>query len=253
MPIRALSKTPIQRTDVFQEVLRRLDTLASDASYRPGDRLPPERELAERLGVSRTLVRQALKLLEAAGKVTSRVGSGTYIADPAAGGHASIVSSTVPPVITVAYMRRLIDLRAMIEGAVFRAFCLRHTDRQVGELVDLLAEERNLAVEGEEMLGLDLSFEERVGSFIDDEPLCCVQKQLHQAWILAWTRSGYYPDDQDVLHEEHMGLLRALLRGDIDGIAGLVRAHVDREPPVAAAGASRAAAQPADEGHEATA
>ncbi|MFQ5773661.1 MAG: FadR/GntR family transcriptional regulator [Kiloniellaceae bacterium] len=45
----------------------------------PGGRLPPERELAERLGVSRTVVREALSALQMAGVVESRVGDGTYI------------------------------------------------------------------------------------------------------------------------------------------------------------------------------
>ncbi len=251
MPIRALSQTPIKRTDVFQEVLRRLDALASDASYRPGDRLPPERELADRLGVSRTLVRQALKLLEAAGKVTSRIGSGTYVADPLSSGRASIISSTVPQVVTREYMLKLIDLRSMVERAVFTAFCRRHTGQQIAELVSLLDEEKNEAVEGDEMLGLDLSFEERVGIFIDDEPLSCVQKQLHQAWIMAWTRYGYFPDEQSVLHEEHMGLLKALLLGDCAHEAALAQAHVVRAHQSASGLSGEAGDKPADEGDKA--
>ena len=47
--------------------------------FQPGDRLPPERRLAEMLGVSRTPVREAIRLLEQRGLVKMRVGSGTYI------------------------------------------------------------------------------------------------------------------------------------------------------------------------------
>ncbi|MDO5537358.1 MAG: GntR family transcriptional regulator [Desulfovibrionaceae bacterium] len=228
MPLRALSKSPIKRNDVFQEVLRRLDTLASDSSYKPGDRLPPERELADRLGVSRTLVRQALKLLEAAGKVTSRIGSGTYIAEPGTMRQANLISFTVPQVVTREYMFKLIELRSIIEQEIFGIFCRRHTEKQIEELVTLLEEERRDTSSDDEMIGLDLSFEERVGIFIDHEPLYCVQKQLHQAWIMAWTRYGYFPDDKEVLHEEHFGLLKALLRGDCDDVTARVRAHVER-------------------------
>ncbi len=49
------------------------------ARLSPGQRLPPERELAERLGVSRTVVREALNALQMSGVVESRVGDGTYI------------------------------------------------------------------------------------------------------------------------------------------------------------------------------
>lgn len=50
------------------------------ARFSPGQRLPTERELAERLGVSRTVVREGLNALQMAGVVESRVGDGTYIA-----------------------------------------------------------------------------------------------------------------------------------------------------------------------------
>nr|WP_235472331.1 GntR family transcriptional regulator [Frigoribacterium sp. Leaf44] len=47
----------------------------------PGSRLPPERQLAERLGVGRSAVREALAALEILGIVTVRPGSGTYLRD----------------------------------------------------------------------------------------------------------------------------------------------------------------------------
>ncbi len=48
-------------------------------TYRIGDRLPPERELAERMGISRPLIREALSALQIAGIIESRAGDGTYI------------------------------------------------------------------------------------------------------------------------------------------------------------------------------
>jgi GntR family transcriptional repressor for pyruvate dehydrogenase complex len=73
------SMLPIKRTDVFQEVISRMDSMIAKGQYKPGDRFPSERELADTLEVSRTSVRQALKVLEAAGKVETKIGSGTYV------------------------------------------------------------------------------------------------------------------------------------------------------------------------------
>ena len=53
--------------------------------YRPGDRLPPEREIAEMLDVTRTVVREALIMLEIKGLVEVRRGAGIYVLDNAAG------------------------------------------------------------------------------------------------------------------------------------------------------------------------
>ncbi|HKO03871.1 MAG TPA: GntR family transcriptional regulator, partial [Candidatus Acidoferrales bacterium] len=49
----------IQRTKVYEEVVAQLERLILDGALRPGDKLPPERELAERFNVSRSAVREA--------------------------------------------------------------------------------------------------------------------------------------------------------------------------------------------------
>ncbi|HET8679501.1 MAG TPA: GntR family transcriptional regulator, partial [bacterium] len=51
---------PVRRTKVYEEVAARLRRLIADGRLKPGDKLPPERELASALGVSRTSVRDAI-------------------------------------------------------------------------------------------------------------------------------------------------------------------------------------------------
>lgn len=69
----------------YQDVARAIRGVIGDARLAPGDRLPPERGLSERLNVSRSLVREALILLEIEGAVEVRKGSGVYVSDtPAA-------------------------------------------------------------------------------------------------------------------------------------------------------------------------
>ena len=60
--------------------LTQLKQYIASGVVKQGQRLPPERELAERLGVGRSRVREALKVLEAVGVIESRVGDGTYLA-----------------------------------------------------------------------------------------------------------------------------------------------------------------------------
>ena len=50
-----------------------------DGTYKTGDKIPPERELAERMGISRPLIREALSALQIAGIIGSRAGDGTYV------------------------------------------------------------------------------------------------------------------------------------------------------------------------------
>ena len=218
----------VERQDVFQKVLASLDELVTDPVYRPGDRLPPERELAGRLGVSRTLVRQALKLLEAAGKVVSRMGSGTYVADMTRRTNPCLLSCTVPNTVDMAYLEKLVDLRSLVEEKIFLEFCARCTEGQIDELVRLLEENMREDLPGSELMGLDMSFEEKVGEFVGNDLLYCVQSQLHQTWIMAWTRYGYVPESQEVLHTEHLGLLQALHARDKNEVSRRIVQHVKR-------------------------
>jgi GntR family transcriptional repressor for pyruvate dehydrogenase complex len=62
-------------------VVRQVEHLILRGVLRPGDRLPPERELAERLGVSRPSLREAVRALSDRGLLEARAGSGIYVAD----------------------------------------------------------------------------------------------------------------------------------------------------------------------------
>jgi GntR family transcriptional regulator, transcriptional repressor for pyruvate dehydrogenase complex len=76
--------TPLRRPPLYEEIARRLQELVASEGLEPGDRLPSERELARRLGVSRTSVRQALASLRSLGLVQVRHGEGAYLMRAAA-------------------------------------------------------------------------------------------------------------------------------------------------------------------------
>ena len=65
----------------YQVVAERILQLIGDQVLRPGDRMPTEKELATRLGTSRTVVRDAIKILSATGQVSAQKGRGLYVAD----------------------------------------------------------------------------------------------------------------------------------------------------------------------------
>lgn len=67
---------PVGRVPTYELVLRRIEEQLLSRSLRPGDKLPPERELATMLGASRPAVREALRVLQAQGILRSSVGTG---------------------------------------------------------------------------------------------------------------------------------------------------------------------------------
>lgn len=70
---------PVKNKKIYEEIIAQIQSLISAGGLRPGDQLPPERELAEKLGVSRASVREAVRVLELMGLVEIRVGEGTFV------------------------------------------------------------------------------------------------------------------------------------------------------------------------------
>lgn len=71
----------VSRSAVYEQIVERINALLASGELSPGDRLPPERRLAEVFGVSRNSVREAIRVLSQRGILESRPGSGTYVAD----------------------------------------------------------------------------------------------------------------------------------------------------------------------------
>lgn len=71
--------SPLQQTRLYEQVSERIRNLIIDEALRPAERLPSERDLAAQLGVSRIVIREALKYLSAQGLVEVKQGSGTYV------------------------------------------------------------------------------------------------------------------------------------------------------------------------------
>jgi len=73
--------TPVKTRRLYEDIVEQIKQFIDEGQLKPGDQLPAERELAERLQVSRVSVREAIKSLEMLGFVDIRPGDGTFIRD----------------------------------------------------------------------------------------------------------------------------------------------------------------------------
>src|SRR3712207_6248268 len=72
---------PVRRTTLSAEVADRLSEAIRSGELRPGARLPAERDLGVQLGVGRTSVREAMRMLQVTGMITVRPGAGVFVAN----------------------------------------------------------------------------------------------------------------------------------------------------------------------------
>lgn len=71
----------IQRLTVVHQVMEQIRSMIASGEYQPGDRLPTEQQLAERFGLGRSTIREAIKIFNYLGILESRTARGTYICD----------------------------------------------------------------------------------------------------------------------------------------------------------------------------
>ena len=78
---------PVRQPRIADVITERLEAMILEGSLAPGQRLPPERELAERFGVSRPSLREAIQKLSARGLLASRQGGGTFVSEELKSGY----------------------------------------------------------------------------------------------------------------------------------------------------------------------
>lgn len=122
-----------------ERAVERLRELLRSGEYPVNGRLPPERELAERLGLGRSALREGLALLEAEGHVWRHVGRGTFVGSRPLfeGGELSLVSDLTSP-------REVLEVRLELEPPVARLAALRATATDLDQMELCLRKSRSV-------------------------------------------------------------------------------------------------------------
>lgn len=146
----------VKKTKLYEKVVPQIQGMISDGLLKPGDKLPPERELAEAFQVSRTSLREAIRALEILGLVEARQGEGTVVRDLSA-------SSLVSPLSAVLSQKRelvseLLDVRRMIEPPLAARAAKHATPEDLAELKDILRRQKEKVDRGELAVEEDSEF-----------------------------------------------------------------------------------------------
>ena len=219
MPLQA-----VENRRLYRQIADQITALIEKGEYGAGERLPPERDLAKQLGVSRPSVREALIALEVEGYVEVRVGSGVYVTgERRAAAAASLPADSGP--------FELIRARWIIEAECAALAAKQATRAQVRAIDNAIDEMESQRDRGMMPLAPDRQFHLRIAEASGNSALALVVKTLwDQRTGPLFLRLEHHFDTPalwTVAIREHREIAAAIGRHDAAGARAAMRRHMD--------------------------
>src|SRR6266536_5156058 len=127
--------TPIQSVRVFEQIAEQIEKRILDGELRSGDRLPTERDMAEQFQVSRTAVREAMKILAQKGLVDMRPGRGTIVIDGARKAMQNSIDLLMKMKLgEVGGSDNLVEVRTILEIEIAALAAARATEKEIAAM-----------------------------------------------------------------------------------------------------------------------
>ena len=217
--------TSIQQKRIYEEISVRLQTLVQSDNLKPGDRLPPERQLATMFGVSRNSVREAIKSLEQQGLLISRPGAGTYIAEDTQENLTAALGNAFAQARH--RLEDIFELRLLLEPQIAHLAAQRITQDEIEELSGLMdIFEKNLH-DGQPVFFLDQAFHDAIAAATGNRSITRLMEQMHDLLRESRDEALQSPTRSIRSLEDHQKILSALSSQDPERAREAMKGHLE--------------------------
>jgi GntR family transcriptional regulator, transcriptional repressor for pyruvate dehydrogenase complex len=213
---------PVQPPTTFEETVERLGTAIRLGLLQPGSQLPPERDLAERLRISRSTLRQALTTLVQSGHLVSVRGraGGTFVAERPPMGQ------DVAAEVLGEGGRAVLDYRVAVETGAAVLAAERARGPELDRL-DRLTEQMDQAGEFEDYRRADVRFHIGIAEATGAARLVAAMTEVQGQMSDLIARIAHPPEVLTTSNEQHRRLVAALRRGDSARAVRIARQHIE--------------------------
>ena len=215
---------PIIRQPVAEQVARQLLALVQSGKLKPGEQLPPERELAATLGVSRPSLREALRALSLLGVLRIRQGGGVYVSslDP---------ESLLAPLhffisLNARNVEDLFEARLVIESEITRIAAEKISPENLTILKECVEFESNELDDEDKFIESDVKFHKVLFKTADNSFLQQFATSLHILGKASREITGHIPGVVEQSLDDRKRILHAIEAGDGDAAAAAMRQHL---------------------------
>ena len=214
----------IRRRRLYEEVAKQLQGLIGNGRLKPGDRLPPERELVRRFQVSRSSVRDAIRTLEVMGLVRSRQGEGTVVQDLSAESLIAPLSAALVPKREL--VAELLEIRKIVEPAFAARAAAHATPEEIARMQDVLGRQREKFRRHENSIEEDSEFHYVVAMASRNSVVNKVVDVLMDLMRESRARSLQVNGRPERSLEGHTRILRAIQRRSPKAAESAMRRHL---------------------------
>lgn len=221
--------SPVSLGRVSQVIVDQIRLLIHQGRLRPGDRLPSERELCARFGVSRVTVREALRVLEASGLVEIRVGArgGAFVTTPSntrvGEGLADLIM--LSPVTA----SEVTEARMVFELGIVPIVVQRATKEDIAALKEICARQRAALKNGSYSMSLSAEFHVRVASSTHNAAIETLVRSFHGPLLMSLNEAKTAaPAMGRRGNAEHQHFVEAIEIGDVDAATKIMDEHLRR-------------------------
>ena len=208
-------------------VLSRILPFIRDRKFEAGDRIPSERDLAERFLVSRGVIREALSVLEAMRVIERRPQSGMYLRDDSAGSlEALLLEADFGLPMDATDVRDLNEFRALLESQAVEIACARRTAADLARFDAILAQSKLRLNAGKPLSDQDAEFHLAIFNSTHNRILT---RAANFFWLASKNRRDRYfanPSNCRRSYRQHVALRNAIAAGDAAAAGDILHAHL---------------------------
>jgi DNA-binding FadR family transcriptional regulator len=217
----------IQPQRMYQQIANQIASLIQEEQFKPGERLPPERDLAKEFGVSRNVVREAMVALELAGLIEVRIGAGTFVTS---GGGRSITFSPLGNSDIGPGPFELLSARRLIEGEVAFLAAETATDEQLANIREALIRMERDPVPYRISRNWDRIFHSRIAAATNNTVFVTIVDNMWKAMLdpmfETLSQHARLPEHHRMTLRDHRAILACLDQRDADGARDAMREHL---------------------------
>lgn len=223
--LRGVEHTEPQKGTVTERAIEELKAMIAGGGLEPGQRLPTERELAARLGISRSSMREAIRALTVLGVLEARHGSGIYVTQLEAGDLLETFG-VVADLSRGPQLVELLEVRRILESTA-TALAAARIDAEQLALVKRHLAAMDATDDPEEILSHDLAFHRAIVAAAGNETMAAILEGLSSRTFRARVWRGYQEEGAfERTRREHARIYAALASRDPDSARAAAGAHV---------------------------